>query len=160
MDFKAIGSNILAGFLGFIIAGALFNILQAVLIFIYRLIIGPEALKYINHVIYTLFVLFASGFAIYLGLRCYKKRNLYFSIFKPVKWNWMISFILAVIMVLFSIALSNGRGFVHIITKELVPYPIGIPWLTTGLFFLFYPFVALCCFTWKFTGKKQIRNSW
>ena len=103
MDVKNLFTKIFASILGIIIVGSLVNLILVIILTIFFIVAKPESISDWLWIIYSLIGLFNIIMGIYLGLKSYKTKNIWYTIFKPSKNKALISLILSVILVILSI---------------------------------------------------------
>ena len=159
MDAKNIFSKIFASILGIIIVGSLVNLLLIIILTIFFIVARPESISDQLWIVYSLVGLFNIITGIYLGLKSYKSKNIWFTIFKPSKNKALISLILSIILIVISLIFSGGKPFFNVYTFKPMPQIIGIPLSIVSYFIYFYPFSALCNFIYQYKKDKLFKKS-
>jgi len=163
MDFKNIFPKIVASILGFVILSQLFGLALTVILTIFFIIFRPEAVSESLWIVYSwtmsLGILIVVIIGIYLGLKSYKNKNIWYIVFKPTKNKAFTSIILSAFVVILSIISSNGNAFVNSYTFKPMSIFMAIPLTIISYFIFFYPFSALCNFIYEYKKDKLFKNS-
>lgn len=159
MDVKNIFSKIFASILGIIIVDLLVNLLFVIILIIFFVVTKPESINDWLWILYSLVSLFIIIAGIYLGLKSYKTKSIWYTIFKPSKNKAIISLILSIILVILSFAYSYGKSFVSPYTLKPISQIVAIPLSIILYFIKFYPFSALCNFIYQYKKNKLFKKS-
>lgn len=152
-------SKILASILGIIIFGSVISLLFVIILTIFFLIAKPESISDWLLIIYSLIGLLNIVFGIYLGLKSYKSKNIWYTIFRPSKNKALISLLLSIILVISLLVFSGNKPFVSSRTLQPVSLIVAIPLSIISYFIAFYPFSALCIFVYKYKKDKLFKKS-
>jgi len=150
MAFKDLLKNILAGVIGILVVGSVFNVLFILLMLLYVLLLKPSEFPQPAMALTVVGWLIIIGGFIF-GYMSRKKENPFYNVFYPNKYKILISAGLALLIPIFMAI----RALIVEITV-LTPPLIGI---VIGLFILFtisfYPFSALCYYLYNQKVKKH-----
>jgi len=159
MDGKNIFSKILASILGIIIIGTLVNLLLVIILTIFFIVAKQESISDWLWIVYSLIGLFNIIVGIYMGLKSYKTKNIWYTIFRPTKNKAVISLILSIVLVILSLVFFGGKSFVSTYTLKPISQIVAIPLTIISYFIAFYPFSALCNFIYKYKKDKLFKKS-
>ncbi|MCF7860836.1 hypothetical protein K9M79_01210 [Candidatus Woesearchaeota archaeon] len=159
MDAKNILSKICASILGIIVVGSSVNLLLVIIFTIFFVIDKPESISDWLWILYSFVGLFNIIAGIYFGLKIYKTKSIWYTIFKPSKNKALISLVLSIILVILSLVFSGGKSFVNVYTFRPMSLIIGIPLSIISYFIFFYPFSALCNFIYQYKKDKLFKKS-
>ena len=159
MDIKNIFSKILSSIIGFLVIGSLISLFQAIILTIFFVSVNPESVGDWLSITYSLIVLFNIIAGIYFGLKSYKLKDIWYTVFKPTKNNAIISLILSIAFAIFLVVAFGEKSFVSTYTFKPILNMIAIPLLIISYFIIFYPFSALCNFVYKYKQDILFKNS-
>ena len=153
MTFKDFLKNILGGIIGILVGGSVFNVLFVLSIFLYILILKPSTFPQPSLFLIVVGWLITIGGFIF-GYRSRKKKDIFYNIFYPNKYKFLISVGLALLIPIF-IA-------IRALIVEIPTQTLGLIGIIIGLFIAFtisfYPFSALGYYFYDEKVKKHHIN--
>lgn len=151
MEFKRILESIVAIFIGLFVFGQLTSVIETpiyLLLFSWLKIESTQLMWYLL-ILYG-FAKFIIG--IYLGFISYKRKNLAYKIFKPTRTKFIVSLIIFVCAISFSILTGPGRLEYYFISSMSHGVAIFTD-LLIGIIY-YYPFSALIVYIYKNKASK------
>lgn len=162
MKIKELPSVLLIGLIGILVVEEVYSLIQTLFLIAF-LAVTKSTAPYPVLAITNLFSFIAIIFGLYIGIKSYRSKNLFYNIFYPRKQSLLVSLIVSVLLVVIILFFGNkylaiGDIFLSIGNLKLLSSEIAIP-LMLSYFILFYPFSSLLYFVYKNRKLKILRNS-
>jgi len=159
VEYKKLFSKILAAILGIIIIGLLVNLIEVAILTTYFILLRPENISDYLWITYSLTGFLIIIFGIYYGLKSYKKKNVWYNVFRPNKTNILITVALSLALVLLFSSFYGEKAFVYVQTLKTMSTLLALPLSFMGYAIAFYPFSALCNFIYKHKKEDLFKHS-
>lgn len=156
MQIGTAGRYLLSAIIGeFVLSQIVFMVVNIILAVIFKANQSFYSWLNVLYIIIALLVLFAG---IIIGIRSYKRKNLWYKIFRPNKHNIIVSLSLACTLLIIVLLLDSSFIYLYNLKQYsgLFAYIGGY----ISAFIMFYPFSALACFIYDSKkGKRKIPKS-
>lgn len=162
MKIKELPSAALISLIGILVVEEVYSLIQTIFLIAF-LTITESTASYPILTISNLFSIIAIIFGLYVGIKSYSSKNLFYNIFYPRKQSLLVSLIISVLLVVIILFFGNkylaiGDVFISIENLKFLSSEYAIP-LTLNYFITFYPFSSLLYFVYKNRKLKILRNS-
>lgn len=158
---KEILSKLLAAGIGAIVLGSLYRLVVATVVTLSALIFRSGLKSEATMELYPLLNVAVVIAGIYLGVRAYQHKNVWYSVFRPTKHKFFISVVLSLLSAVFYFGyIELGVGEIQsVFARQSMSAGLTAALVLLRNTIFYYPFGAVTFFIYKNRGEREYRSS-